>query len=320
MFRKIVLTSIVCLGAVALMAQATLSSKDMVAITPVLPSGLDLPQEAKSVLSIKLGQIATQNGFGSSTSDFILTALVATTDKQATATAPPQFMVELEVMFYVISATEGVAIDQLSLQLKGVDRSDTKAMVQALNQIKPRSTQVKGFMDQVRTKIVEYYNTRIPALITKAQALAARNQYEQALEVLALVPESADQYPAVADQMTAIYLKMMDRDADKWLTDAKGKIALKEYKEALESLSHIDPSSSKFKEAGKLINQIRENVDQQEQRDIDAMWKMYDNQIELDKMRIEAARSVGEARAEADSKMSETLNKWYMEQRGKSRR
>ena len=68
----------------------------------MLSDKADLPSAAKSLLAQKLGQIATQNGFGSVSGQIVLTANAVTVDKTATATAPVQLVVKMDVTLYVI--------------------------------------------------------------------------------------------------------------------------------------------------------------------------------------------------------------------------
>lgn len=319
MLRKIALLLSVCCVPFLSSAQQALSAKDMVAITPMLPYGLDLPADAQSSLNMKLTQMVTQNGFGSFSPQFVLTANVVMLDKQATATAPVQFITKIEVSFFVVDVMEQVIIDETSIEVQGIDRLENKAIIQAINQIKPRNPEIRRFMDNARTKIIDYYNTRIPALLTKAQQLAEQNQYGQALAVLAAIPENVDQYPMVAEQMTAIYMKMIDRQAVAAIQDAKGKIAIRDYEGALDALMFVDPSSSHSKEAFALIDQIKGAVDAKEERELAEKWKVYEDQREaqmraedLAKRRIDAARAVGVEQAKTESSVANTLNKWFL--------
>lgn len=295
----------------------------MVAITPMISDALDLPDHAKKILGNKLSQIATQNGFGSISGEFVLTANTVVLDKQMTATAPVRFIVELEVSLYVINVIEGTILDETSVVVKGIDAQDHKAIIQAINQIKPKSPEIRRFMEESRVKLIEYYNTRIPTLLAKANSLAERYQYGEALMVLSAIPEIVDQYPAVADQMTVIYTKMLDREATEAIQLAKSKIALKEYEEALEALLLVDPASNKSKEAFDLIESIKKTIDEKERAEMaeklqryedekEAALRAYDDNIALEKMRIEAAQQVGVENAKNDSSVMSGLNKWFL--------
>lgn len=301
-----------------LSAQNTFSSKDMIGITPMLSSYLNLPSDAVRSLELKLTQIATQNGFGSYSGQFVLTSNVVLINKEATATAPIQNMVELEVSFFVVNVMENVIVDEMSYTVKGIDRLENKAFIRAINEIKPKNAQVRLFMNNVREQIITYYNTRIPALLAKAKGLSDRTEYDEALAVLASIPESVDQYPMVADQMVAIYQKKIDREANSLLIEAKGYMTVGDYENAIYYLSCVDPNSSKFKEAHGMLNQIRGELTaqqaeakQKEIEDMEVAMKKYDDAVMLEKMRIESAQKVGVESAKSQGSLADSLNKWF---------
>jgi hypothetical protein len=324
MLKKFILLICCCLPLCAA-AQPMLSAKEMIAVTPLVSDGIDLPADAQASLASKLNRIVTQNGFGSFSGQFVLTANLVTTDKQVTATAPPQYVVKFEASFYVVDVIEQTIIDETSVTLSGVDRLEHKAAIQAINQINPQSPALRTFMRNVRTKIIDYYNTRIPTLLTKAQSLADRNDLEGALAILSAIPESVDQYPVIADQMTAVYERLLDRNATAAILEANGKIALRDYKGALDALSAVDPASTKIEEVFALVAQIKEAVDAKEAQewadrmmyyeDMKAMALQSQEEGAAMENRLLAARKAGAEQAGKDTAMLEDmLDKWFVNQ------
>jgi len=307
-----------------LSAQQTLSSKEMIGITPALPINMELPEPVKKILEHKLVQIATQNGFGSVSGEIALTADVITTDKQMTGTVPAQHILNIEVSFYILNLAEGVVIDETAVNLRGIDKSEKRAFIQAINRINPRSPAIRNFMNQSRKKIIDYYTTRTPALLVKAQSLAERGEYDEALSVLSAIPEGIDEYPAVADQMIAFYTKRMEKNAAAALQQAKAKIAIHDYEGALNDLAQIDPGTSSFTAATQLIESIKKSINEEEKAALEqemkeleaeriAQQKAKEDAVELEKLRIDAARKIGEAYTEAQAKESITsqIAKWF---------
>lgn len=317
---------ILCYFTIGASAQQTLSSKDMVALTPAIATGLDLPDYAKKVLSQKMIQIVTQNGFGSSSGEIVLTANVAITDKQVTGTVPAQYIISMEVSLYVLNVLEGVVIDETSVTLKGIDKAENRAMVQAINSLNPKSPAIRNFMNQSRSKIIDYYTTRIPALVAKAKSLADRAEYEEALAVLSYIPESVDEYPAIADQMVKIYLKKADKDAQALIQEANAQLAVKDYPRALNALIAVDPSSAHFGTATKMINSITQTINAEQkaameaqlkqiEADKEARQKAQDDAVMLEKQRIEASKKAAENYNKSTSTtdaLNEMVSKWFL--------
>lgn len=306
-------------------AQQVLSSKEMIGITPAIPVEMDIPQQAKKILSQKLTQTATQNGFGSFSGDFVLTANVLVMDKQKTGTVPAQFIIELEISLYVLNIQEGVIVNETSVTYSGIDDVENRAFIEAIKNLNPRSPAIRNFMKECRGKIVDYYTTRVPVLLAKAKSLTERALYGEALAVLSVIPESVDEYPAIADQMVVIYTKEIDKQAAAILQEVKVKMAEKEYKSALELLLKIDPASSRFAEASKKIDAIKQTMDAKEQAELEArlqeiearkeaQQRAHDDEVMLEKMRIDAARQMGTAYAQGAEQASveKKLSDWFL--------
>lgn len=317
---------IACCSVLCANGQKVLTSKEMVAITPALAPNCDLPEYAQKTLSQKLIQIITQNGFGSTTGDLILTANALVTDKQTTGTVPVQYVVNVELSLYLVNIQEGVVLDETSVSLRGIDKDENRAMAQAMNQLKPKSPIIRNFMNQCRTKVIDYYSTRIPAFLAKATSLSDRGNYGEALAVLAAVPESMDEYAAVAEQMTKIYLKKADKDAAVLLQEAKAQIAAKDHIKALNALIAIDPNSSQFTEATKLIGELQKVIDIEEKEAMKVQLAEYEAEqkaqkkaqtdaVMLEKMRIEAAKKTGENYSQSTEHtqlINDLLSVWFI--------
>lgn len=319
MMKKIFLFAVAALGFTSILsAQNTLSQKDMIGITPMVSSYLDLPDDAVRSLELKLTQMATQNGFGSYSGQFVLTSNVVVINQEATATAPVRYLTNLEVSVFVVNVMEDVIVDEMSFTVQGIDRLENKAIIRAINEIKPKTPRVRLFMDNVREQMITYYNTRIPALLAKAKGLSNRAEHDEALAILSAIPESVDQYPMVAEQMVAIYQKKIDHEAGIALIEAKGYMALGDYENAMFYIISVDPNSSKFKEAHATLIQMKGEFTAQqaearkkEMEEMELAMKIYDDEIMLEKMRIQSAQKVGVELARSQGSLAESLNKWF---------
>lgn len=257
------------------------SQERNIAITPLLPAEVDIPESLRPMLQQKLLQIATTNGYGSESDDFILTANVMVLEKTAVPTVPPQINLTLEVSLYVINRLEKVIVAEKSVQIGGIDKTENSAYTQALKQLNPRKSEIRSFMTSAREKIVEYYTEKLPALLAKAQSLADMGNTDEALAVLSTIPEVVPEYPLVAELMSEFYLKSLDTQCAGILREAQGKLAVKNYEDALDLLVTVDPLSSHFQEAGQMIDSIRSVISAEEARQHEMEWQLYQQQLEL---------------------------------------
>ena len=321
MIQKILAVVALVMTCTATWAQ---EAENKIAITPMVSEESALSDSARNILKQKLLQMCTANDFGSVSGDFVLTADLQPVDKRTTATVPAQYIVEYEAQFYVMAVGEKVIVKEFSQKIRGLERSEEKALINALGRINPRTAQVRRFMKSSREKIVDYYAQRIPEIIAKAQSLQDRGEYEEALAVLTAVPECVEEYPIVADKMRAVYVEMVDKFAQTALQDARAKFAVGDYKAAVEAVVFIDPMSNYFADAQKLVDEVKATIDEKEraamERELEQIAyerkvaeQMHNDQIMLERLKIEAANrsaGVGEVQTtERLSAMQEWINK-----------
>lgn len=301
MKRSLLTLAITLFAALTGYAQQPVAAQEMIGITPIVSDAIDLPADARSALNLKLRQMATQNGFGSTSGRFALTSNVVFTDKQATTTAPPQFVVSLEVQFYVVDVMEQVIIDEMSMPAKGIDRLENKAAIRAINSISVRTPQVRRFMNGARDKIVAYYNTRVPVIVQKADSYAAMENYDMALFVLTDIPESVDQYPMVLERMVDIYNKKIDGQVASALNKARAQVALGENEKAVAELMQLNSYGSHAADVNALIAEIKGDITDKQQQELEA--RMAEPTPEIIKMSAEPIIS--------NDLFMDSLNKWF---------
>lgn len=238
-----------------------MNGQQMIGVTPYLGSDSGAPKGTEKTLEHKLTQLVTQSGFGSVSGEFFLTCNVLVVNKEAVPTIPVQYSVELEVSFYLVNALEQVIIGEYPVTVKGLESNETKAYIQALNLVNPRNPKLRKFMTDCRDKIVAYYAARTPVLIAKAQSLADRQQYNAAMAVLGTIPECVEEYPAVAELSTKVYVKMLDRDATAAINRAKSALAEKKYGEALGFINSVNPASTYANRAYAMIDDVKSGIE-----------------------------------------------------------
>lgn len=266
--------------------------------------------------------MATINGLGASSGEFLLTANIIPMEKEVIPTAPPQVKVNLEVSVYAIGVAEQIIIDEYSFEVGAMGDNENNAMGKAFRKINPRKPEIKSFMASVREKIEKYYIDRTPVLIAKAQQLADREEYDKALSVLATIPESVGEYLTVTEMMRSVHQQMIDKYALRSIQEAKNNMILKKYPEALDCLLYVDPMSSHTKEAKEMISQIQNNIEardnaayaarikEQEQK-MEMAQRAYDDEQVLKRMQLEASYNAAEQvnKSESESLKSQ-VSSW----------
>lgn len=244
--------------ALLLIVPFSVNAQKLIGISPFVSEECKVPPHAVKTLKHKLTQIVTQSGYGSTSNEFYLTTSVVDVNKQAIPTVPVQYEVELEVSLYLVVPAEGIIIAEYPILVKGMESNESKAYVQALNQVNPRSPKIRMFMQSCREKIVDYYNTSLPAKLKKAETFATQGDYASAVSVLAFFPDCVEGYDKVAEKMSEYYQKQIDLEAQYSIKEAEALMVKEDYAAALDILSSVNPLSTKSTEAMTLIYKIDE--------------------------------------------------------------
>lgn len=304
------------------LSAASFAQTDLVAVTPYVCDELELPAGVKNTLQQRMLQLATQNGYGSLSGEFVLTPNVLVLDKKTTATAPAQFIVDLEISVYVVAVAEQTIIAETAVPVRGIGASESKAYISAINRLSPRTPAMRNFMNSCRERIVDYYAQRVPVLIAKAQSLADREQYVEAVAVLDAIPESVPEYASVASLKVELATQLLDRVAEMAMQRAKVEMVKGNYAEAMDALVAVNPASNKAKEAYAMIDQVAAKMSEAEraareaelarlEQEREASQRAFDNQMMLEKMRLEASSKAAESARSAAAEVSLSgINAW----------
>jgi hypothetical protein len=301
-----ILTGLLSFSSFAQNTEKKGDDKERVVIAAYVPRQIvNMPEEARSMLTNKLNQIVTNNGLGGSASNerFILTANIALLSKDITPTAPPMHAYTIEVQFFIGDGIEGTKFASVSKKFKGVGVTETKAYTAALKNLKTGDPLFQTFIDQGKKKIIEYYNSKCDFIIKEAQTLEAKQEFQQAIYKLTNVPQVCkDCYDKCQVLIAPIYKKHIDLQCKKYMNEANNVWATnQDYSGAertSEILNKIDPSSSCYKDAVALSDKIAKRIKEIDQREWNFILKQQQDSVDIEKATIKAARDIGVAYGE----------------------
>ncbi len=239
---------------------ATIDDFGRIALAPVLPNDMgDMPSAARNLLLTKLGQIAAKNGLASAAVEpqFLITATVDVISKDITPTAPPMVAMNLEINMYIVDYVNKTVFSSYTYSAKGVGKTDTKAYIQGIKNINPKSSKIRSFVKKGKNKIIEYYNTKCDVIIKEAQALESVQKYEEAITKLISVPEVCQEcYFKALDAVEPIYKKMIGENCKEDVTAAKTALQNNDIDAAKRYLMNVQPGTECFDQAVDLAKQI----------------------------------------------------------------
>ncbi len=279
------------------------NDNDRIAIDIFIPPNIEsIPEHARSLLQSKLTQIAAQQGLSGSgdASRFLLTAKMELLTKNITPTTPPVETYTFDTYLYIVDNIERIILSSTSLSTKAAGTNKTRAYTNGLTTINENNPQIRKFLSDGKQEIIRYYNAKCDFIIANANSLASQNRFEEAIFTLSSVPEVCKEcYMKSLKAIEPIFQEYLNHECASFLSRARGLFAANPNatgaSDAIEMLALIDPDSECFDEADELIGKIEQKMRQDETRDWNFMRDVYGNQVELERLRIEAYRDVGVA-------------------------
>ena len=288
----------------SIFAVALMSASMFAAETEYLPISVyaaddteSFPRGAKAMMENKLTQLLTKNGIAGLDymGQFVLTVTTTPTDKDVIPGPPMKISEKMEMNLYIVDAYAKTIFSSTSLTVRGLGETENKCYLNAISHMPLQTPQVAKFIEDGKQKIIAYYDHEGEALIKKAQFLAKKKEYEEALWIISLIPQQSKHYDAALAAGQEIYQMQLDNECNIYLAaarqawaaeqNAKGAAAAGEY------LMNILPDAGCYDEAMELYREIKGKV-------LDD-WKFemnkYQDGVDLEKQRIDAMRQVGVA-------------------------
>lgn len=298
--KKFIAVLILTFVAITSNAQFKIDDFGRIVLNTYLPDNIAIPSEAKSLLLTKLNQITSNNGMGGSQANprFIITANVNVGTKDIIAGPPQMIAQNIDITLFVGDAVTNTIFSNTTLSLKGVGTNENKAFIDALKTINPKNKEVLAFLEEGKTKIINYYSTNCDFIIKDAQALVKQEKYDEAIFQLSLVPDVCkDCYFKCLDTLTQIYQQKIDADCNVKFNEAKVTWTAAQTPNGAEKagdiLSTINPMANCQTDVTAFINAI----DAKLKADDKARWqfkmKQYADKIAMQKEQVKIAEEKG---------------------------
>lgn len=297
--KKIIFVLIFAVVAITSNAQVKLDDFGRIVLNTYLPDNIAIPKEAKNLLLNKLNQITSNNGMGGSQANprFIITANVNVGTKDIIAGPPQMIAQNLDVTLFIGDAITNTIFINTTLSLKGVGTNENKAFIDALKTINPRNKEVLAFLEEGKTKIVNYYTTQCDFILKEANTLASQEKFDEAIYNLSLVPQVCEIcFNKTSELITNIFKQKIDADCKVKLSQAKiawaGQQKINNAENVLNILIDINPNASCYNEVIILTKEINNKLIYDEKARLELALQKYNDKINLEKKRIDAYKDI----------------------------
>ena len=288
-------------------------------LTIVIPDQtIELSPMAQSQLTGKIRQAVTLNGMagGARYSNFCIVANLVETSKQVTSGLRPLVTVTTSLELFIANSRTGDKFGSTSVTLSGAGKNDKMAYMASVSSLNPQNTALQSFLKSAKKKIVAYYDGQTANIIRQAKALSTQQDFEQAMFLLTSIPTCVNKYDDVEAAILSTFQTFVDQDCTAKINKARHAWNASQDREGAKVagayLAAINPAAQCYDDAMELADEIRQRIDEEWEwaKDLKEFSKeMARSQVDLEKMRIEAARAIGVAYAENQQPV--TINQHY---------
>ncbi|MEE9409056.1 MAG: hypothetical protein V3V28_13390 [Polaribacter sp.] len=244
----------------------------------------------------KIKQIISKNDVAATGyySDFLIYPSIEIYDEETIdAGLQPITIFSGDFTLFVKQASTNNQFGSISIKFKGSGNSKSKAIKNGVSKINSNHKDFQGFLKNVKSKIVNYYQNNCSLYISEADKLNASKQYEQALLKLLAIPAGITKCNSkVNTRIVQYYRNYSNSICDKKIMIANGHYSEKNFSKSLDILKTINPESKCKNAALSLMRKIESKIDREDKQALDLTMKIYNNKVSMEKARIASINEI----------------------------
>lgn len=179
-------------------------------------------------------------------------------------------VVNLELALNIQQRGTQKVFSSFTKKLNGIGSDKKRAINNALKKVSFDESAFQRFINDGKQEIVNYYTNNCSSIIQKIQAAYDNSNFKKAIILSAAIPSEIEGCFAKAQEIREkAYIGYRNTFCKELLLLAKSAMTQNNFQLAGRYLSHVDPKSSCYKEAGTLLNQLHTeyNVQVQQQQE-----------------------------------------------------
>lgn len=199
----------------------------------------------------------------------------------------------------------------ISLQANG--KSMEACMRSLINKVNVNDARFAKLIGDVQQGIADYYTRQMPKILAKVNSLVAREEYEDAMAALAVIPESVDEYEAVEELKVQVYDKLLAGEVTRAVAQADILVRQGDIDGALELCRACNPVSPNYGEVIRFLNRLDAQAAAAEAAAMEQELRKMDAEAIRARTQQEAAveaQSLKAERAESSAKKGKSLGEW----------
>lgn len=182
-----------------------------------------------------------------------------------------------------------------------------------INKVNVNDARFAKLIGDVQQGIADYYTRQMPKILAKVNSLVAREEYEDAMAALAVIPESVDEYEAVEELKVQVYDKLLAGEVTRAVAQADILVRQGDIDGALELCRACNPVSPNYGEVIRFLNRLDAQAAAAEAAAMEQELRKMDAEAMRARTQQEAAveaQSLKAERAESSAKKGKSLGEW----------
>lgn len=275
-----------------------------------LPDNVDTQIHSKLLMALTSSGISAESG----AARYIMVPQFSVNSSRTTAGIPPRVVVNFDLAFNLVDLENGKVFSTYVFPFESSGANLANAMAKGVSGLSLDNHEFSNFLQTSKNKVITYYEQELPKFLSKAKALVQSNNYEDALSVLAEIPEDIKGYDKVLSIMTSTYKSYADHMAAELLQKANAVWAASPNEtgaqNAVEFISQMPIGSKYAGDASKLLRSINNKMRINDSRLWEAAQRAAKNE-HLERMAIiKAVKDVSIERAKNSRPLIAKYNIW----------
>ena len=310
LLRKLSFSLVFVLAALSLRAQAVIDLSAYIDDE----TAAQLGDNNAAALKNKISKIITRNGMADAAGLFVVTPTLTITDDGAVDTGMTTLHVlRADLTLSVKNLFEDTVFGSQTISLQANGKSIEACMRSLINKVNVNDARFAKLIGDVQQGIADYYTRQMPKILAKVNSLVAREEYEDAMAALAVIPESVDEYEAVEELKVQVYDKLLAGEVTRAVAQADILVRQGDIDGALELCRACKPVSPNYGEVIRFLNRLDAQAAAAEAAAMEQELRKMDAEAMRARTQQEAAveaQSLKAERAESSAKKGKSLGEW----------
>lgn len=281
--------------------QASYCQSGEVYISVAMPQDCILDSNTKTILKNKLLMAAAARGVASTECGAIafVPDITILDENKVEGGMRTIYTYQINMTVTACNTMTNTVFNSIQLTCNGEGYSKMDASRSAINKLNLNTDIYNKFVEETKSKVIEYYKKNTSTIIAKAKTLASQQAYDEALAWLSTYPESLSGYQQVATTIKDIFTQSQTKYCNEILQAARAAYAKRDFIEAADIAASINPQSNCADEAKLLLARIKRDSDKEYNDKLATERELHRDQVALEREHMQSQERMHSASMDA---------------------